>query len=85
MRAFIFLQEHPYYAVTGEDGTYELTDVPPGQYQLDVWHESLGERRLRGSPRIPGSASRSLSRISLPKGGSTRWPWTAHRRRYANA
>lgn len=47
MRAFVFLQEHPYYAITGEDGSYELTDVPPGQYQLDVWHETLGETARR--------------------------------------
>lgn len=47
MKAFMILQEHPYYAVTGEDGTFELTDVPPGEYQLEVWHETLGEQAMR--------------------------------------
>ena len=28
-------------AVTGADGTFTLADVPPGTYQLRVWHEAL--------------------------------------------
>jgi hypothetical protein len=30
---------HPYYAVTGESGKFELTAVPPGTYQIVAWHE----------------------------------------------
>ena len=30
---------HPYYAVTDESGRFELTDVPPGEYELVAWHE----------------------------------------------
>lgn len=30
---------HPYYAVTDESGSFELTDVPPGTYQIVAWHE----------------------------------------------
>jgi uncharacterized surface anchored protein len=30
---------HPYYSVTDESGKFELTDVPPGQYQIVAWHE----------------------------------------------
>jgi hypothetical protein len=43
MLAWIFAAEHPYYAVTGEDGTFELKDVPPGSYTLVAWHEFTGE------------------------------------------
>jgi hypothetical protein len=28
-------------AVTGPDGRFTLSDVPPGTYQLRVWHEAL--------------------------------------------
>jgi len=44
MKAFIYVFEHPYFAVTGADGAFRLTDVPPGTYKLTVWHETLGEK-----------------------------------------
>jgi len=30
---------HPYYSVTDEDGNFKLTDVPPGDYEIEAWHE----------------------------------------------
>lgn len=38
MNAYLFVVEHPYYAVTGPDGHYELKDVPPGEYEVHLWH-----------------------------------------------
>jgi hypothetical protein len=42
MRAWIHVFEHPYFAVTGDDGTFRLEDVPPGKYKIRFWHEKLG-------------------------------------------
>jgi hypothetical protein len=39
MSAELFVVRQPYYAVTGESGKFELTDVPPGTYQIVAWHE----------------------------------------------
>jgi hypothetical protein len=39
MNAEMFVVPHPYYAVTDEDGKFELDDVPPGEYTLVAWHE----------------------------------------------
>jgi plastocyanin len=52
MSAFIVVTEHPYHAISDVYGEYELSDVPPGVYQLKVWHESLGiqERRIEVRP-----------------------------------
>jgi plastocyanin len=42
MHAFIGVLPHPYFAVTNERGTFELPNVPPGQYVLAAWHEKFG-------------------------------------------
>ncbi len=36
MSAFIAVLESPYFTIPGEDGTYELTEVPPGEYTVVV-------------------------------------------------
>jgi hypothetical protein len=42
MNAEMMVVSHPYYAVTDESGHFELTDVPPGAYQVVAWHEGWG-------------------------------------------
>jgi hypothetical protein len=39
MNAEMFVVSHPYYAVTDESGAFELTNVPPGEYEIVAWHE----------------------------------------------
>src|SRR5207244_1875581 len=39
MNAEIMVAPHPYYAVADESGKFELTDVPPGEYEIVAWHE----------------------------------------------
>jgi plastocyanin len=36
--------EHPYFTVTDETGSFAISKVPPGTYQLRIWHERLGVR-----------------------------------------
>jgi plastocyanin len=52
MHAFIGVVENPYFAVTGSDGTFEIRNVPPGDYLIEVWQETLGiqERKITISP-----------------------------------
>ena len=33
--------DNPYYFITKEDGAFEMTDVPPGDYRLTVWHAGM--------------------------------------------
>jgi len=39
MNGEMIVAKNPYYAVTDEDGNFELTQVPPGQYEIVAWHE----------------------------------------------
>jgi hypothetical protein len=42
MQAYISVFNHPYFQVTGADGTFELKNIPPGTYTLTAWHETFG-------------------------------------------
>ena len=42
MNAFVGVVDHPFFAVTGADGTFTLKGLPPGTYTVEAWHEKLG-------------------------------------------
>ena len=42
MKTYVGVLTHPFFAVTGEDGKYEIRGLPPGKYTLAAWHESGG-------------------------------------------
>jgi hypothetical protein len=46
MTAYVGVVEHPYFAVTRGGGEFELSDVPPGTYTIEAWHETLGSRTV---------------------------------------
>ena len=44
MSGWFFVADNPYFGVTDNSGSFKLTDVPPGTYTLEVWHETLGKQ-----------------------------------------
>lgn len=46
MHAYVVVQDHAVFAVTGEDGAFELTGLLPGSYTLETWHPTLGTKSL---------------------------------------
>lgn len=56
MNGWIVVQDHPYFAVTREDGNYTISDIPPGSYTITAWHEKLGKRQARVEVPANGKA-----------------------------
>jgi len=51
MSAWVLVFNHPFFAVTDDDGRYAIPNVPPGTYSLAAWHETLpGETRRVAIP-----------------------------------
>ena len=41
MKSWVIVQDHPYFAVTDENGNYSIENIPPGNYEVVFWQERL--------------------------------------------
>jgi plastocyanin len=44
MSAWWIVTDNPYNAVSSKEGSFKITDVPPGTYKITAWHETLGKQ-----------------------------------------
>ena len=44
MKAYIGVLPHPFFAVSKDDGSYTIANLPPGEYTIAAWHEKYGEQ-----------------------------------------
>jgi plastocyanin len=42
MRGWVIVAEHPFYALTNNEGEFAFDNIAPGKYAVHVWHETLG-------------------------------------------
>ncbi len=42
MKAYAGVLDHPFFAVSGPDGTFTIEGLPAGTYEIEAWHETLG-------------------------------------------
>jgi hypothetical protein len=61
MSGWLIVQDNPYYAITDDNGSFKLTDVPAGEYEIKVWHEKLGEQTQKVTVPAKGDAKADFS------------------------
>ena len=44
MSSHLAVVPHPFFSVTGDDGTFDLPKLPPGEYSIEAWHEEFGRQ-----------------------------------------
>ena len=60
MHATIWIFDHPFFAVSNEDGAFEIPGLPVGTHTLTVWHEILGELETDVTVRADATTSIEL-------------------------
>ena len=61
MNAWVGVLDHPFFAVTGADGTFELKGLPPGTYTVEAWHEKFGTQTLSVTVGAKATATASFT------------------------
>ncbi|MDB9884481.1 carboxypeptidase regulatory-like domain-containing protein [Candidatus Marinimicrobia bacterium] len=46
MKSYTQVFDHPYFAVSGSDGSFSISNVPDGTYEAIAWQEKFGTKRL---------------------------------------
>lgn len=61
MRAYINVLSHPFFAVTGDDGTFTIKGLPPGKYTVEAVQEELGAQTADVTVAAKGSATADMT------------------------
>lgn len=57
MHAYVGVVAHPYFAVSGADGSFTMSNVPAGTYTAEAWHEVYGTMSASVTVTAGGTAS----------------------------
>jgi len=59
MHAYAGVRPDPFYAVTGPDGSFSISGLPPGTYTIEAWHEKFGTQTA--TVTIAGTESKTAN------------------------
>ncbi len=68
MRAYVAVSPHPYFATTGEEGSFSIEGVPEGTYTVEAWHETLGTKTAEVTVKDGAEAEASFEFSATDKG-----------------
>lgn len=71
MESWAMAVNNPYYAVTDDQGAFKIEQVPPGTYQMVVWHPQSGPGVTRTVTIASDGITTELVAVPAPKGNRT--------------
>ena len=64
MNAYVSVVPHPFFAVTSDNGGFEIKGLPPGSYTIEMWHEQLGTQAQ--SVTVDGKTAATIAAAFKP-------------------
>ncbi len=61
MNATVFVFDHPCFAVTKDDGTFEIRNIPAGSHELTFWHEKYGTTSAKVTVEVGKTAAQDAA------------------------
>ncbi len=61
MFGFMMAPKHPYAVVVGEDGSYKISNVPPGKYTVMAWHPRFGVKKTKLTVKAGGPVAANFA------------------------
>jgi plastocyanin len=65
MSSYCGVLKHPFYSVSGDDGSFAIKDLPPGTYTIALWHEKLGTQTK--SVTVKAGETKDLGNVMMKK------------------
>lgn len=56
MGAYVAVMDHPYFAISDDEGKFTLKNLPAGTYEIEAWHEVFGTQRQQLKVNAEGSS-----------------------------
>ena len=68
MESWALVVDHPYYAITDQDGKFEIGDIPPGTYKATIWHPYLHDPYTQTVTVKPKGTEAVEFKVAAPTG-----------------
>jgi hypothetical protein len=59
MYAYVSVLNHPFFSVSGKDGTFKIENVPPGKYTVEAIHRKAGKQTME--VEVPATGSKEVN------------------------
>tara|TARA_B110000444_G_C18749109_1_gene551814 strand:- start:11 stop:718 length:708 start_codon:yes stop_codon:yes gene_type:complete len=67
MKTWVLVSDHPYYAITDENGNYEIKDVPAGTYEVVCWQEKFKKNPIVSTVTVTNGEAKKDFTFVRPK------------------